>query len=90
MNSKWTARIKVEDRETCLKASRPLVSFGVLIDNTIKGLTCLHVIMSRNLIKELVLNKMAHVFQEIMFTPLAEYICDNQNKEGKIEQGIHG
>ena len=37
----------------CLKASRPLVGFGVLIDNTIKGLTCLHEIMSRNLIKEL-------------------------------------
>ena len=44
-----------------VKASRPLVDFGVLIDNTIKGLTCLHEIMSRNLIEKLVLNKMAHV-----------------------------
>ena len=33
------------------RASRPLVGFGVLIDNTIKGLTCLHEIMSRYLIK---------------------------------------
>ena len=32
------------------RASRPLVGFGVLIDNTIKGLTCLHEIMSRYLI----------------------------------------
>ena len=40
-----------------VKASRPLVDFGVLIDNTIKGLTCLHEIMSRNLIEKLILNK---------------------------------
>jgi hypothetical protein len=33
------------------RASRPLVGFGALIDNTIKGLTCLHEIMSRYLIK---------------------------------------
>ena len=32
------------------RASRPLVGFGVLIDNTIKRLTCLHEIMSRYLI----------------------------------------
>ena len=32
------------------RASRPLVGFGVLIDNTIKGLTCLHEIMSKYLI----------------------------------------
>ena len=53
-----------------LKASRPLVGFGVLIDNTIKGLTCLHEIMSRNLIKELVLNKRAHELQASLFIPL--------------------
>jgi len=53
------------------KASRPLVGFGALIDNMIKGLTCLHKIMSRNLIKELVLNKMAHVLQASVFIPLA-------------------
>ena len=47
------------------------MGFGALIDNTIKGLTCLHEIMSRNLIKELVLNKMAHVLQESVFIPLA-------------------
>ena len=32
------------------RASRPLVGFGLLIDNTIKGLTCLHEIMSKYLI----------------------------------------
>ena len=47
------------------------MGFGVLIDNTIKGLTCLHEIMSRNLIKELVLNKMTHVLQESVIIPLA-------------------
>ena len=46
------------------------MGFGVLIDNTIKGLTYLHEIMSRNLIKELVLNKMAHVLQASVFTPI--------------------
>jgi len=51
-------------------ASRPLVGFGVLIDNTIKGLTCLHEIMSRNLIVILVLNKMAHVLQASVFYPI--------------------
>ena len=45
------------------RASRPLVGFGVLIDNTIKGLTCLHEFMSRNLIMKCVLNKIAHVLQ---------------------------
>ena len=55
---------------TLVKASRPLVGFGALIDNTIKGLTCLHEIMSRNLIKELVLNKMAHVLQASVFYPI--------------------
>ena len=34
----------------CERASRPLVGFGVLIDNTIKGLTCLYEIMSMYLI----------------------------------------
>ena len=32
------------------RVSRPLVGFGVLIDNTIKGLTYLYEIMSRDLI----------------------------------------
>ena len=36
------------------RASRPLVGFGVLIDNTIKRLTCLHEIMSRYLICEMI------------------------------------
>ena len=42
-----------------LKASRPLVGFGVSIDNTIKGLICLHENMRRNSIKKLMLNEMA-------------------------------
>ena len=66
-----------------LKASRPLVGFGVLIDNTIKGLTCLHEIMSRNLIEKLVLNEMAHVLQASVFISLALYISDKQNKKRK-------
>ena len=53
-----------------MKASKPLVGFEVLIDNTIKWLTCLHEIMSRNLIEKLVLNKMAHVLQASVFIPL--------------------
>ena len=53
------------------RAYRPLVGFGVLIDNTIKGLTCLHAIMSSNLIKKLVLNKMTHVLQASVIIPLA-------------------
>ena len=43
----WVNRVGggVTERE-----SRPLVGFGVLIDNTIKRLTCLHEMMSRYLI----------------------------------------
>jgi len=39
------------------------VGFGALIDNTIKWLTYLHKIMSRNLTMKLVLKEMAHVLQ---------------------------
>ena len=60
------------------------MSFGVLIDNTIKRLTCLHEIMSRNLIKKLVLNEMAHVLQASVFIPLALYIRDKQKKKRKV------
>ena len=74
-----------------MKTSRPLVSFGVLIDNMIKGLTCLHEIMSRNLIEKLVLNEMAHVLQASVFIPLALYIyVTSKRRKEKIEQGIHG
>jgi len=66
-----------------VKVSRPLVSFGLLIDNTIRGLTCLYEIMSRNSIEELILNKMAYVLQAIVFIPLTLYIRDKQNKKGK-------
>ena len=47
------------------------MGFGALIDNTIKGLTCLHEIMSRNLTVKLVLNEMAHVLQASVIIPLA-------------------
>ena len=57
--------------------------FGVLIDNTIKGLTCLLKIMSRNLIEKSVLNEMAHVLQASVFIPLTLYIRDKQNKNRK-------
>ena len=66
-----------------VKASRPLVGFGLLIDNTIRGLTCFYEIMSRNSIEELILNKMAYVLQAIVFIPLTLYIRDKQNKKGK-------
>ena len=39
------------------RASRTLVDFGVLIDNTIKGLTCLYEIMSRYSIEKLILKR---------------------------------
>ena len=67
-----------------MKASRPLVGFRVLIENMIKRLTCLHEIMSRNLIKKLVLNEMAHVLQASVFIPLALYIRDKQKKKRKV------
>ena len=60
------------------------MSFGVLIDNTIKGLTCLHEIMSRNLIEKLVLNETAHELQASVFIPLALYIRDKQKKKRKV------
>ena len=59
------------------------MGFEVLIDNTIKGLTCLHEFMSRNLIVKLVLNEMVHVLQASEFIPLALYMCDKQNKKRK-------
>ena len=42
------------------------MGFGVLIDNTIKGLTCLHEIMSRYLMKI----EKAHVLQVNVYVPL--------------------
>ena len=60
------------------------MGFGVLIDNTIKGLTCLHEIMSRNLIEKLVLNETAHELQASVFIPLALYIRDKQKKKRKV------
>ena len=71
------------------RASGPLVGFGVLIDNTIKGLTCLYEIMSmsKDLIQDVILNKVTHVLQENVYIPLAFiYVCDKQN----WEQGIYG
>jgi cadmium resistance protein CadD (predicted permease) len=67
------------------------VGFGVLIDNMIKELTCLHEFMSRNLIVKLVLNEMAHVLQASVFIPLALYICvTSKTRKERIEQGIDG
>ena len=60
------------------------MGFRVLIDNTIKGLTCLHEFMSRNLVMKLVLNEMAHVLQASVFIPLALYIRDKQKKKRKV------
>ena len=60
------------------------MGFGVLIDNTIKGLTCLLEIMSKNLIEKSVLNEMAHVLQASVFIVLALYIRDKQKKKRKV------
>jgi len=60
----------------CERASRPLVSFGVLIDNTIKGVTCLHEIMSRYLIQGLMKFEITHVLQANVYVPLTIIICD--------------
>jgi len=68
-------RFEIEYRTTVLsrgieRASTPLVCFGALIYNTIKGLTCLHEIMNRYLIMKCVLKEMAHVLQASVFIPL--------------------
>ena len=47
------------------------MGFGVLIDNMIKGLTCLHEIMSWDLIQDLILNKVTHALQANVYIPLA-------------------
>ena len=63
------------------------MGFGVLIDNMIKGLTCLHEIMSRDLNQAVILNEVNHVLQANVFIPLAFMcMCDKQN----CEQNIHG
>ena len=61
------------------------MGFGVLIDNTIKELTCWYEIMSRYLIYDI-----AHVLQANVYVPLAIIICDKLEWERKMEeQGIH-
>ena len=52
------------------------MGFGILIDNTIKGLTCLHKIMSRYLIQGLMKFEIAHVLLANVYVPLAIIICD--------------
>ena len=49
------------------------MGFGVLIDNTIKELTCWDEIMSRYLN---LWNDIAHVLQANVYVPLAIIICD--------------
>ena len=72
-----------------MKASRSLVGFGILTDNTIKELTYLHEIMSRNLIVKSVLNEMAYILQASVIIPFVLYIRDKQNKRRELEQAIH-
>ena len=56
------------------------MDFGVLIDNTIIGLTCLHEMMSRDLIHDVILNEVTHVLQASVHIPLAFIsMCDKQN-----------
>ena len=59
------------------RASRPLVGFGVLIDNTIKGLIYLHEIMSRYLIQGLMKIEKAYVLQANVYVPLKIIILNN-------------
>ena len=77
---------KCNDR-TCERQSRPIMGFGVLNDNTIKELTYLHEIMSRNLIQELILNEMARVVWISYWHYL--YVTSKLRKEN-LEQGVHG
>ena len=66
------------------------MDFGVLIDNTIKGLTCLHEIVSMYLIQGLMKFEIAHVLQANVYVPLAIIMCDKLEWERKMEeQGIH-
>ena len=53
------------------------MGFGVFIDTTIKGLICLHEIMSRYLIQGLMKIEKAHVLQANVYVPL-EIIILNQ------------
>ena len=57
------------------------MDFGVLIDNTIKGVTCLHEIMSRDLIQDVILNEVTHVLQVNMCISHWHYL----NVTSKIE-----
>ena len=52
------------------------MGFGVLIDNTIKELICLHEIMSRYLIQGLMKFVIAHVLQANVYVPLEIIILD--------------
>ena len=67
------------------RTSRPLVSFGVLIDNTIKELTCWDEIMSRyfNL-----WNDIAHVLQANVYVPLEIIILNQLEWERKMESKV--
>jgi len=70
-------------------ASRLLVGFGILNENTIKELTCLHEIMSRNSIWELILNEMGHVLQTSVYIPLTLSSVTRKLRKENLEQG-HG
>ena len=66
------------------RASRPLAGFGILNDNTIKGLTCLHEFMRRNSIQESILNEMTYVLQASVFIPVTISRHDKQIEKGKL------
>ena len=56
------------------------MGFGVLIDNMIKELTCLHEIMSRDLNQAVILNEVNHVLQAKRFYPIGIYVYVRQAK----------
>jgi len=64
------------------------VDFSVLNDNTIKKLTYLNEIMSKNSIKELILNEMAHVLQVCVSHWHYLYVTSKLRKKN-LEQVSH-
>jgi len=60
------------------------VGFGVLIDNTIKGLTCLHEMMSRDLIHDVILNEVTHVLQQVCISHWHLLVCATSKIESMV------
>ena len=66
------------------RASRPLLGFGVFIDNTIKGLICLYEIMSKNLIQNMILNEVTPIHKQMFTSHWHLFICVTSKVESKV------